>query len=69
MAPVLQTLVTFTVSILLRLLLLRKMPLAVCNHLAHVVNVVLLVLAGIFFRILLENLDDLAPRVVTYGLA
>jgi hypothetical protein len=45
------------------------MPLVVRNHLAHVTDVILLVLARAFSRVLLQDGDDLAPAVVTDGLA
>lgn len=64
MSPILQTLITLTTRILLRLLLLRKMPLAVRHNLSHVIYVILVVLAGVLFRVLLQDGDDLAPGVV-----
>jgi hypothetical protein len=63
-SPILQTLVTLAIRILLRLFLLRKMPLTIRHHLPHVIDVILLVLARIFLRILLQDGDDLAARVV-----
>lgn len=69
MSPVLQTLIALTTRIMLSLLLLRKMPFAVRNDFAHVINIVLLVLAGILFGILLQNGDDSAAAVVPNCLA
>jgi hypothetical protein len=69
MPPVFQTLITLAVRVLLSLLFLRKMSLAVRNNLAHVVNVILLVLARILLGVLLQNCDDLASRFVTNGFA
>jgi hypothetical protein len=63
-SPILQTLVTLAIRILLRLFLLRKMPLTIRHHLPHVVDIVLLVFVRIFLRILLQDGDDLAARIV-----
>jgi hypothetical protein len=40
------------------------MPLAVRNDLAHVINVVLLVLAGVLLGVLLQDGDNLAAAIV-----
>lgn len=63
--PVLQALVTLAVRVLLRLLFLRQVPLAVRNHLAHVIDVVLVVLGGILLGVLFQDGDDLAPGFVS----
>lgn len=54
-------LVTFTVRVLLCLLLLRKMALAVCDHLPHMVDVILVILFRVLLRILLKDLNNLPP--------
>jgi hypothetical protein len=61
MAPVLQTPRALAVRILLGLVLLRQMPLAVGHHLAHVIDVVLVVGLGVLVRVLLEDFDNLSP--------
>ena len=53
----------FAIRVLLRLALLRQMPLAVRHHLAHVLDVVFLVLLRVLLRVLLEDRDDLATAV------
>jgi len=53
LTPVLQRPRTPTLRILLRLPLLRQMPLAISNSLAHMIDVLLIVLVRIAFRILL----------------
>ena len=63
MTPVLQTLVALAIRVLLRLLLLRQMPLAVRNDLAHVGQVFFIVLLRVFLWILLQDLDDLAAAL------
>jgi hypothetical protein len=68
MAPVFQALVTLAVSVLLCLLFLGKMAFAVRNHLPHMVNVILIVLVGHLFRILFQDSDDLAARLVPHRL-
>ena len=60
MPPILQTLITLTIRILLRLLLLRQMALTIRNYFAHVINIILLILAWILFGVLVKNSDDLA---------
>jgi len=66
MTPVLQRLRTLAVRVLLRLAFLRQVPLVVRHHLAHVLQVVVVVFAGVFLRVLLQDLDDLAAAVVVY---
>lgn len=61
MPPVLQTARALAVRILLGLALLRQMPLAVGHHLAHVIDVVLIVGLGVLVRVLLEDFDNLSP--------
>lgn len=61
MAPILQTPRALAVRILLGLALLRQMPLAVGHHLAHVVDVVLVICLGVLVRVLLEDFDNLSP--------
>ena len=61
MAPVLQTPRGLAIGILLRLLFLRKVPLAVRDHTPHVRYVVLVIMLGVLLRVLLQDLDDLAP--------
>lgn len=68
MSPILQTLITFAIGVLLCLLFLSKMPLAIRHDLPHMIDVVLLILAGVLLGILLENRNNLAARVVTDGL-
>jgi hypothetical protein len=47
------SLVALTISILLSLLLLRKMPLAIRHHAPHMLHVFIIILARIFLRVLL----------------
>ena len=63
MTPVLQRLSTLALRILLRLSFLGQMALVVRHDFEHVANVVLVVLAGIFVWVLLQDLDDLAATV------
>jgi hypothetical protein len=63
MTPVLQRLSTLALRVLLRLSFLGQMALVVRHDFAHVANVVLVVFAGIFVRVLLQDLDDLAAAV------
>jgi hypothetical protein len=67
MSPILQTLITLTIRILLRLLLLRQMPLAIRSHAAHMRDVIFVVSRGVFLRVLLQDLDDFAAAVVRVG--
>ncbi len=60
MTPILQTLITLTIRIPLRLLLLRKMPLTIRHYLAHMIDIFLLVFTSVFLWILLQDGDDLA---------
>jgi hypothetical protein len=53
--PVLQTLIALTIGVFLRLLFLRKMPLAICYYLAHVIDVFLVVFTSFFLWILLQD--------------
>lgn len=69
MSPVLQALITLATRVLLRFLFLREVSLAIGGNLPHVVDVVLIVLAGIFLGVLLQNSDDFATRIVPHGLA
>lgn len=64
MPPILQTPITLTLRILLRLVLLRKMPLTIRNHAPHVIDVFLLVFLRIFLRILLQDGNDFAAAFV-----
>ena len=64
MSPILETLIAVTVGILLSFLLLSKVSLVVCGNSAHVSDVILVVLGRIFFRILLQDLDDLPTTVL-----
>lgn len=61
MAPVLQALVAITVCVLLGLLFLRQMAFIVRSYLAHMCQVVLVVLRGVLLGILFQDLDNLAP--------
>ena len=63
MSPILQALVTLALCILLRLFLLRQMPLAVCSNAAHVGNVVFVIARRVFLWVLAEDVDDLAAAV------
>jgi hypothetical protein len=65
MTPVLQTLVTLTIRILLRLILLSQMSLTVSHNLLHMIDIILSVLARIFLGVLLQNCNNIAARVVT----
>jgi hypothetical protein len=67
MSPILQALVTLTIRILFRLLLLRQMALAICHNLPHMNNIILIVLARIFLGVLLQNGNDLAAGIVANG--
>lgn len=69
MSPILQTLITLTLRILLRLLLLRQMPLTIRHHLAHVIDILLLVLFRIFLGVFLQDGDDFSPGFVPDRLA
>lgn len=69
MSPILQAFIALTVRILLRLLLLRKMSLTIRNHLSHMIDIVLLILALVFLRILLEYCNNLATGIVPDGFA
>ena len=62
--PILQRPRTPTLRILLRLPLLRQMPLAISNSLAHVIDVLLVVLVRIAFGILLQDCNDLATATL-----
>lgn len=55
--------------VLLGLALLRQVALAVRHDLAHVVDVVLVVPAGILVRVLLQDGDDVATTGVENRLA
>ena len=71
MAPVFQALIALAVGILLCLFLLGQVSLAVRGHSPHMINVILIVVAWVFLRILLQDLDDLAttePRSINVGL-
>lgn len=63
MTPVLQRLSTLAFRVLLRLSFLGQMALVVRHDFAHVANVVLVVFAGIFVWVLLQDLDDLPAAV------
>lgn len=67
--PVFQALVALAIRVLLRLVLLRKMPLAVCYHLAHVVNVFLFILVRVLLRIVLQYSNDFTTRIMADCLA
>lgn len=58
--PVLQALRALAVRVLLCLAFLSEMALVVRDDLAHVLDVVFLVLAWILLRVLLEDCDDFA---------
>lgn len=64
MAPILETLIALAVGVLFRLLLLRKVPLAVSNHLPHMVNIILIILVKVLFRVLLQYSNNFTPTVV-----
>jgi hypothetical protein len=59
MAPVLQRLSTLALRVLLCFSLLCQMALVVRHDLAHVANVVLVVFAGVFLWVLLQDFDNL----------
>jgi hypothetical protein len=69
MPPILQTLVALAVRILLRFLFLREVSLAVCHHLPHMIDIVLLIAVRILLWVLLQDSNDLASRIVPDGLA
>jgi hypothetical protein len=64
MTPVLQTLVTLAVLVPFSFLFLCKMPLAISYNLPHMINVILVVLARVFLRILVQYGHYFAPRLV-----
>lgn len=63
MPPILQALVTLTLRVSLRLLLLRQMSLAVCRDTAHVGDVVSVVARGVFLGVLAQDFDHLPAAV------
>lgn len=65
MAPVLQALVALTVCVLLRLFLLSQMSLVICDYLAHMGQVVFIILARILglLRVLLKDFYDFAATL------
>lgn len=64
MAPILEALRTATVRILLRLAFLRQVTLIIGDDLAHVLDVLFVVLARVFLRVLLQDLDDFAAAAM-----
>jgi hypothetical protein len=67
MPPILQTPITPTLRILLRLLLLRQMTFTVCHYAAHVGDIVLVVFRRVLGRVLLQDRDDSAAAVGRMG--
>ena len=63
LTPILQRSCAPALWILLRLSLLRQMPLAISNSLAHVIDILLVVLVRIAFRILLQDRNNLATAI------
>lgn len=63
MTPVLQGLSTLAVGVLLGFAFLCKVSLVVGYHLAHVADIVFVVLAGVFLRVLLQDLNDFTTAV------
>jgi hypothetical protein len=63
MAPILQALVAVAVGVLLGLLLLCQMTLVIRSDLAHMRQVVLVVLGRVLLGILFEDLDDLSATL------
>lgn len=57
--------VRFAISILLGLLLLRKMTLAVGCDTSHMSDIILIILGRILLWILLQDLDDLATTSIS----
>jgi hypothetical protein len=45
------------------------MSLAICHHLAHMINILLFIFASVLLWVLLQNSDDFATRVVADGFA
>ena len=60
MAPVLQGFVAFAILILLGLFLLSKMAFAIAHNLSHMAEIFFVISRFVFFRVLLQNLNDLA---------
>ena len=65
MSPILKAPCAPAVRAFFRCLFLRQMAFAVRNYLSHVVNIFLIVAIGILVRVLLEDLDDLQPTVLS----
>lgn len=58
MTPILQGLSTLAIGIFLCRTFLCEVSLIVCYHLAHVRDIFLIILAGVFLGVLLQDLDD-----------
>jgi hypothetical protein len=69
MSPIFQALITLAIRILLGLLFLCQMPLAISNHLTHVIDIVLFVLAWVFVGIVLQDGDNLTSRLMSHCLS
>jgi hypothetical protein len=69
MTPVLQALIALAIGILFRLLLLSKMSLAVRHNLSHMIDIILVVFAGILLGIFFQDSNDFAAGVVADGLS
>lgn len=64
MPPILQRLITLTIRILLRRLLLRQMPFTIRHYLAHMIDVFVRVPRGVFGRVVFEDGDDFAAAII-----
>lgn len=61
------TLRALALRVLLRLLLLRQMPCQITRHLAHVGQIILIILLRVFLRVFLQDLDNLTSGFVADG--
>lgn len=62
-SPITKASITLAVGVLLRRLLLRQVPFAVGNNLAHVWDVLIVISFGVLLGVLLEDLNDFSPTV------
>lgn len=65
MPPILQRLITPTLGILLRLLLLRQVPFAVRHDLAHMIDILVPIGIRVLGRVMFEDVDNLAAAVAS----
>lgn len=64
MSPILRTLITLAIRILLGHFLLREMSLAIRDNVPHMIHVVLVIRLCIFLWVLIQNVDDCATAVL-----